>query len=239
VCISRVFLTFDDGLAKSCLRVGEYLAARGMKVAFFVVPGWINRSCTITDPFNSVGGHLTWDDCRHLVHLGHFVGSHSATHADFLECASDMINREIVDAKQAIESELQVECRGFASPFNRFTEEIASLAARVHEFVRFGPHTPSVLSRMRRQYPVYSSASLTRDVLARSMEEGFSFLLSITANGGLILQIHGFDGEGWESLPFALFEAFVGTHSSLLSGEDMFAFFRTQEDSCAPDTVRE
>jgi hypothetical protein len=147
------------------------------------------------------------------------------------------IQHEIIEAKKTIESELQTECRAFASPFNRFSPEIALLAAQSHDFVRFGPHIPDVLTRLRPIWPVYNSSSLLYEVLLRTLREGFSFLSHVAVKGAVILQLHGFDGEGWEPLPFNAFEDFVEAYIDMLSGDDMLTFFSKKDSSNAADTV--
>ncbi len=226
VCpLRRIFLTFDDGLSHSCLRAGEFLVSRGIKATFFVVPGWIERSCLFNDKHNPSGAHLTWSQCEYLLSMGHSIGSHSGTHRDLVLATEDEVVAEIATGKREVESRLGVNCRGFASPYNCCNETILRVAAQYHEFVRVGPHLTPELLRMELSYPVFPSMSYRKELLDEIDVIGLDCLTPIIRKGAAILQCHGFDGEGWGSVPFSCFVRFVSEYEELLGKDDMINWF--------------
>lgn len=100
-----VVLTFDDGTANH-LRVGEELAARGMRGVFFVPAG------TIGQP-----GHLSMPQLRDLLALGHQVGSHGFSHLPLDgRMSPQAITHELQDSKQLLEDGLGADVVYFAPP---------------------------------------------------------------------------------------------------------------------------
>lgn len=225
--LARIFLTFDDGLARSCLRAAEYLTTQGITATFFVVPGWIDGTCEYSDSDNPPGSHVSWEDCVYLQSLGHIVGSHSQSHPDLAKTDEVTIKTEILDSKHNIEKQLPGICRTFASPFNRCTEAIIRIAAENYDLVRVGPHITREMLTLEANYPVFPSISYRGKLLEDIRSHGLDCLSPIMRRNAVILQCHGFDGEGWASRPFEEFEGFVSEHRDLFGQEDLVTWYCT------------
>lgn len=226
--LDQIFLTFDDGLAYSCILAARYLAAQHIRATFFIVPGWIDRTCVFTDRSNPHGAHLTWEDTEHLLRLGHSIGNHTFCHANLAEASEEQVTEEIGLAKDAIQSRLSIECPAFASPFNRCNEMIVTIAAKYHELVRIGPHMKPSISQLEQRFPVYPSISFGHDFLAAIDAKGLPHIETIVRKRAAIVQFHGFDGEGWSTVPFKVFQGFVEKYKDYFSEDDLVGWYSSR-----------
>ena len=194
----RILLTFDDGLRGSSLWAAEFLARHGIRATFFVVPGWIEA---VSSANSGVPDVVTWADCEHFLNLDHLVESHSKSHADLGRCSRAQAQDEICSAKAMLIERLGVEGRAFAFPYNSTSRIAVQVAAEEHSCIRSGPERVSL-----GDWAVAPSMELTEDLL-RELSA-----ICVQTRGGTrtcVLQIHGFDGEGWMSMARTSFERFV------------------------------
>lgn len=112
-----VVLTFDDGFAGAVHEARPRLAAAGMHATFFCVAGhlggvsdWSSRR-----PEATVAPLATADELAELARAGHEIGAHGWTHAPLDE--TDEAEREVVEARAALEEACATEVRTLAYPY--------------------------------------------------------------------------------------------------------------------------
>jgi peptidoglycan/xylan/chitin deacetylase (PgdA/CDA1 family) len=86
-----IALTFDDA-TEDHLRTAEELQQRGLHATFFVPAGHVG------DP-----GRLDADQVRHLVSIGHTVGSHAFHHRPLAGISPEQLRSEVHDSRVRLE----------------------------------------------------------------------------------------------------------------------------------------
>lgn len=125
-----IAITFDD-----CYRdnffAAQVLAEHGLPACFFVPSGYVGTNHVFAwDRALKPLPNLTWDDLRQMVALGHDIGSHTVTHANFARISLSEARRELADSRAVIEDRLARPVRWFAYPFggrDHFREEQLAL----------------------------------------------------------------------------------------------------------------
>jgi peptidoglycan/xylan/chitin deacetylase (PgdA/CDA1 family) len=153
----RVLLTFDDGYAEH-YRAARWLADRGLRAIFFVVPPFLGRNVHEYLRFHADRGITAFDfttspasvdgmapaQVRELVSMGHRVGAHNYAHRDLAPLRTPAeLGYEIGAAVDAVSELTGHGCAEFAFAFGhpRFIsdEAIAELrrrSLRVYSCVR-------------------------------------------------------------------------------------------------------
>ncbi len=116
---NALLLTFDDGGA-SALDVGNELLRRQWRGYFFVSTGLIGSA-----------GFVDADAIRELARMGHVVGSHSATHPNWMATLTeDEILREWRDSVDVLSEIVGKRVRTGSVPGGHFRKRVAVAAAR-------------------------------------------------------------------------------------------------------------
>lgn len=103
-----VAITFDDGWHNQYDYAFPLLRSFGMTATFYIY----------TNPLDHESAHfMTWNEVRELRDAGMTIGSHSLTHPYFSTLSPQQLEREVVESKSAIEKQLGIPVRHFASPF--------------------------------------------------------------------------------------------------------------------------
>ena len=112
-------LTFDDGGA-SALQVGEELLRRSWRAHFFVTTDLIGSTGFLDEPA-----------IRELDRMGHVVGSHSASHPEWMASlpTSDLL-REWIDSLTRLSDLLGRSVRTASVPGGHFRRNVAAAAGR-------------------------------------------------------------------------------------------------------------
>lgn len=111
-------LTFDDG-GSSSLEIATLLEERGWRGHFFVTSGFVGTH-----------GFLDEAGVRELVGRGHVVGSHSATHPQYMgRLSRDALDREWRESRAQLEAILGEPPRLAAIPGGFFSRAVAESAA--------------------------------------------------------------------------------------------------------------
>ena len=120
--ISRhLVITFDDGYLDNYTNAAVVLHDYGLPAAFFVatnfigsdiVPWW-DKNVPVSLPW------MTWENLRHLHSRGFEIGAHTESHADLGKIHGAEAQREIIGARQRLETELGTEVSLFAFPYGR------------------------------------------------------------------------------------------------------------------------
>lgn len=112
-----VVLTFDDGCETDLLVAAPVLLDAAFRATFHVVVGFLGRS-----------GYMTSSQLRELSSLGFEIASHSMTHAYLDQASSDLLRREIVEAKDKLEQLLGRSVAHFSCPGGRWSPRVAAMA---------------------------------------------------------------------------------------------------------------
>jgi peptidoglycan/xylan/chitin deacetylase (PgdA/CDA1 family) len=127
-------VTFDDAF-RSAGRVLPALEARGVPVTIFVCPRFADAGAPLTVP--ELSGEppeelltMSWDRIQELAARGVGIESHSLSHRHLPQLGDDELDRELGDAKAALEARLRRRCRFLAYPFGDHDERVRRAAER-------------------------------------------------------------------------------------------------------------
>ena len=127
-------VTFDDAF-RSAERVLPELEARGVPVTIFVCPRFADAGAPLTVPelVNEPREELltmAWDRIQELAASGVGVESHTLSHRHLPQLGDDELDRELREAKAALEDRLRRRCRFLAYPFGDHDERVRRAAER-------------------------------------------------------------------------------------------------------------
>lgn len=128
----ELLLTFDDGHART-FRAMEWLAKAGIRVVYFVIPSYLNRSVREflahhasrgVTAYNIAGPHdldkthgLESGQLRELEAMGHRIGAHNDAHRDLAVLDADGIAYEVSGGVDLLERYLDHRVDDFAWAF--------------------------------------------------------------------------------------------------------------------------
>ncbi len=120
-----VILTFDDGFADFYTEAFPLLKQYDFKATLYVTTGyvegtstWLQREREMTRPM------LTWNQLREISLSGIECGGHSHTHPQLDTLTQYEAEREIVQSKRILESQLGDKVSTFAYPFGYYTDSV-------------------------------------------------------------------------------------------------------------------
>jgi peptidoglycan/xylan/chitin deacetylase (PgdA/CDA1 family) len=152
----NLLLTFDDGTASQRRIAEEVLKPMGIRAVFFVAPDWVCDEIGDAAPaFGTVRSmarsrvpphpgfsYMAWSDLEALLEQGHFVGSHTASHARLSEIQNESeLDREILGSAATLARRLGVSIEHFAYPFGNlasFSSSALAVARRSFRFIYTG-----------------------------------------------------------------------------------------------------
>ncbi len=112
-----VVITFDDCYHDN-LAAARVLADHGLPATFFVPTKYVGTDHVFEwDIGLKRMPNLTWDDVRLMVQMGHSIGSHSVSHADFGLINGEEARFELEESKRTLEDRLETPIRWFAYPY--------------------------------------------------------------------------------------------------------------------------
>lgn len=114
-----VVLTFDDGYADCYSYAFPILTRFGAKATFFIPTGFLGRA-----------DYMTWANLKELAAAGMEIGGHTIGHVDLTTTTGAMRDRELVQSRQDLESNLRVAVRALAYPGGAFNLDAEAAAAR-------------------------------------------------------------------------------------------------------------
>jgi peptidoglycan/xylan/chitin deacetylase (PgdA/CDA1 family) len=205
-----VSFTFDDGLVRSCRRAADILEASGFRGSFFVVTSWVgDRALWVSDRTNRGLDHGEWSDWRELAERGHEVASHSHRHLNatgrLWRHLPGLLARDYRRSREVLRRELGAAPETISMPWNARTDNSDRACASLFRRIVAARGTPSANPRgaagplVRAWAPGAGTGPEAVAAQVRGLEEG----------QWLVLQFHGFDGEGWEPVPASDFEKMV------------------------------
>jgi peptidoglycan/xylan/chitin deacetylase (PgdA/CDA1 family) len=169
----HVLLTFDDGHGDN-FDAASYLATKGIRALFFVIPAFIGRSVEAYYELHKANGvqafrfashhaesrGLSRTQVREMKAMGHLIGGHNYAHRDLgLLCRDEDLEYEIRRSLEDLGDILGESCQDFAYGFGR-PEHISAEAydflnmncARLYSSVR-GLNVPGLSPRLLLRYP--------------------------------------------------------------------------------------
>ena len=127
-------VTFDDAF-RSAERVLPELERLGVPVTIFVCPRFADAGAPLTVPELAREPRdelltMSWDRIQELAARGVGVESHSLSHRHLRELGDEELDRDLRDAKAALEERLRRRCRFLAYPFGEEDERVRRAAKR-------------------------------------------------------------------------------------------------------------
>jgi peptidoglycan/xylan/chitin deacetylase (PgdA/CDA1 family) len=130
-------ITFDDGYADNLLNALPLLQRYQCKATLYLVVERFERDWSILRKAHHDGGELLREpklsdaQVETLLASGCIeLGSHSMTHANFLQLDDAAARHELVASKQSLEARFGVPVKSFAWPFGLYRAGQVALAAR-------------------------------------------------------------------------------------------------------------
>lgn len=129
-------ITFDDGYADNLLQALPLLQKYACKATLYLVVDRFNRDWSVARKAHHDSGELMREpklsdtQVQTLLDSGCFeLGSHSMTHANFLQLDAAAAQQELADSRQALEQRFGVEINSFAWPFGLYrADQLEQLA---------------------------------------------------------------------------------------------------------------
>lgn len=171
--LNSIILTFDDGFQNFYTTAFPVLQDYNFTATVFLITDYCGK-------FNDWSGNLPSLECRKLMDWAEIkelsnhnieFGAHSLTHPNLTKLSLQATEREIVESKLAIESQLGVEISDFAYPYGIFNSAVKLLTQK---------HFKTACStRMGKVTADYDSFALKRlDSYYLSNEKIFGSILS-------------------------------------------------------------
>lgn len=130
-------ITFDDGYADNLLNALPLLQRYRCKATLYLVVDRFDRDWSVLRKAHHAGGELRREpklsdaQVETLLASGCIeLGSHSMTHANFLQLDETAALRELGDSKRALEARFGVGVNSFAWPFGLYRRDQVPLAAQ-------------------------------------------------------------------------------------------------------------
>jgi peptidoglycan/xylan/chitin deacetylase (PgdA/CDA1 family) len=131
-----VAVTFDDGMASVARTAAPLLAERGLSATVFCVAGHLGRTSDweTARPGSPALELARADEWVALAQHGFEIACHGMTHAPLDTGGDAFLRRELIEAKELLEQEIQTSVRAYAYPYGAAPSLAAhTLVAAVYE----------------------------------------------------------------------------------------------------------
>lgn len=110
----RVIIAFDDGWVSNYSEIFDFMKSKGLKYNVFLAAGLIGHD----------ERYLTWDMVREMHESGICgFGTHTYSHVDLSEIASENYLKEVQKADETFSIELGYSPKDFCYPFGKYSAE--------------------------------------------------------------------------------------------------------------------
>jgi peptidoglycan/xylan/chitin deacetylase (PgdA/CDA1 family) len=161
----EILLTFDDGCRTFFTQVLPLLEEWEFKATVFLVAGYLGKTSSWDVMSSCI--HLTKAEIMEISDLGHEIGSHGLTHADFTYLKRADLWSELIDSKKILEDSIGKKVTALSFPYGSWN-------TRVWELAQEAGYTCGTIYRKHRRmlnglFPVYGvySCDTPQNVLAR------------------------------------------------------------------------
>lgn len=204
-------IIFDDGIATSAEQAVDILANYGFSASFYVVTGWVRpKKIPIKDKYNRLLDHGDWDFWRRVVAAGHEVGSHSFSHLNVsgkLATFFPIVTiADLLWSAHDIKTNIPQPLITISMPFNESSAVSTQVVKRTFAGRSLG--TSDLKYNPTIDLDVYNIVSWAPS-RALLLEQYRKAIAEIPIGSWLILQLHGFEREGWEPISTAEFVAIL------------------------------
>jgi sugar transferase (PEP-CTERM/EpsH1 system associated) len=112
-------IVFDDGLISNYKKALPVLKKYNMKATFFITAANVGKD-----------GFMGWDNIKELLNSGMEIGSHSLTHAIPTSLTEKELEKELMESKSLLESNLKTKIDYFSSPTGFYNDLLPDLAKK-------------------------------------------------------------------------------------------------------------
>lgn len=137
--VKQISLTFDDGYAGFYSEVVPVLRDRGIPATVFVVVrSMYSRDFRHDGIYDSE--YMTLEELQALRNADLVtIGNHTATHPDLTQISdNERLEKEIVGAKERLETEFDISVERFCYPGNKYDERCYEVVRRSHKYAVCG-----------------------------------------------------------------------------------------------------
>jgi peptidoglycan/xylan/chitin deacetylase (PgdA/CDA1 family) len=188
-----VAITFDDGFLSVFEHAVPLLVERGLPATVFCVAGWIGRTNDWPSqpggvPRRPLAGAGVLADA---VAAGIEIGSHGTDHAPLdARAPEDLLRREIVDSRAALEDAVGVPVRHFAYPYDAASAPgVRELVASTYDGACAGANRPVFRGSDPLKIARVDAHYLRRPALLRRALEGHGAHLALRRAGGRVRRL--------------------------------------------------
>ena len=116
-----VVITFDDGLQSCVDHAVPVLRRHGFTAVFYLVAGLMGgRTSWLRQELNLELPIMSWDAARRLAAYGFQCGAHTMSHPRLAGLDAAQVRRELAEARQRLEDELDAPVLHLAYPYGSF-----------------------------------------------------------------------------------------------------------------------
>ncbi len=153
-----VVITFDDGREGVYTYALPILQQYGFTATIYIVPSWVEGKDIPAE--ESYSEFLTWDELQQLARAGFEIGSHSFSHKNMSTLDAGELERELSEAENIIEQQLQRKVKHFAYPYGIYNElALSTILSRYATAVTIDRGFSKTVGRFARQW-ILSTTSL-------------------------------------------------------------------------------
>ncbi|KJS06064.1 MAG: hypothetical protein VR77_06505 [Flavobacteriales bacterium BRH_c54] len=149
-----IAFTFDDGFEECYTKIAPVLSDFNTNAAFFINPGFIDGDKEYRKNFTENIVHtnkapMTWEMIKKLHQQGFVIGNHTLDHVRLVGLTNEELQRQINNAKNRIEEQLQSSCDYFAWTYGRnsdIDENALNYCLNEHQYVFGGDNYTNYFS---------------------------------------------------------------------------------------------
>lgn len=149
-----IAFTFDDGFEECYTKIAPVLSDFNINAAFFINPGFIDGDKEYRKNFTENIVHtnkapMTWEMIKELHQQGFVIGNHTLDHVRLVGLTNEELQRQINNAKNRIEEQLQSSCDYFAWTYGRnadIDENALNYCLNEHQYVFGGDNYTNYFS---------------------------------------------------------------------------------------------